>query len=56
MDDLKSFDLSSLRKIYSGGALSTPELVRSVYDKIRVQVRQRLRLFRGNSGHDEARR
>ena len=34
MDDLKSFDLSSLRKIYSGGALSTPELVRGVYDKI----------------------
>ena len=34
MDDLKSFDLSSLRKIYSGGALSTPELVRSVYDRI----------------------
>jgi non-ribosomal peptide synthetase component E (peptide arylation enzyme) len=31
-DRLKDFDLSSLKKIYSGGAPSSPELVRSVYD------------------------
>jgi 2,3-dihydroxybenzoate-AMP ligase/mycobactin salicyl-AMP ligase len=33
-DDLKDYDLRSLRKIYAGGAPSTPELVRSVYEKI----------------------
>lgn len=31
-DRLKEFDLSSLKKIYSGGAPSSPELVRSVYE------------------------
>ena len=31
-DRLKEFDMSSLKKIYSGGAPSSPELVRSVYD------------------------
>jgi len=34
LDNLGDFDLSSLRKIYGGGAPSTPELVRSVYEKI----------------------
>jgi non-ribosomal peptide synthetase component E (peptide arylation enzyme) len=34
LDNLADFDLSSLRKIYAGGAPSTPELVRSVYEKI----------------------
>ena len=33
-DGLKRYDLSSLKKIYGGGAPSTPELVRSVYEKI----------------------
>ena len=31
---LKEHDLSSLKKIYAGGAPSTPELVRAVYEKI----------------------
>lgn len=34
LDDLKTYDLSSLKKIYSGGAPSTPELVRSVYERM----------------------
>ncbi len=34
LENLKEYDLSSLRKIYAGGAPSTPELVRSVYEKI----------------------
>ncbi|HVN96460.1 MAG TPA: AMP-binding protein [Syntrophorhabdaceae bacterium] len=34
LDNLGDYDLSSLKKIYSGGAPSTPELVRSVYEKI----------------------
>jgi len=34
MEDLKNYDLRSLRKIYAGGAPSTPELVRSVYERI----------------------
>lgn len=34
IENLGEFDLSSLRKIYCGGAPSTPELVRSVYEKI----------------------
>jgi 2,3-dihydroxybenzoate-AMP ligase/mycobactin salicyl-AMP ligase len=34
LENLKDFDLSSLKKIYAGGAPSTPELVRSVYDRI----------------------
>ena len=32
--NLGDYDLSSLKKIYAGGAPSTPELVRSVYKKI----------------------
>jgi 2,3-dihydroxybenzoate-AMP ligase len=34
LDNLAEYDLCSLRKIYAGGAPSTPELVRSVYEKI----------------------
>jgi 2,3-dihydroxybenzoate-AMP ligase len=34
MPDLAKYDLSSLKKISVGGAPSTPELVKSVYDKI----------------------
>ncbi len=34
LEDLKDYDLSSLSRIYAGGAPSTPELVRSVYEKI----------------------
>ena len=33
-DRLKEFDLNSLKKIYSGGAPSSPELVRSVYETL----------------------
>jgi 2,3-dihydroxybenzoate-AMP ligase len=34
LENLGDYDLSSLRKIYAGGAPSTPELVRSVYERI----------------------
>jgi 2,3-dihydroxybenzoate-AMP ligase/mycobactin salicyl-AMP ligase len=34
MENLNEYDLSSLKRIYAGGAPSTPELVRSVYEKI----------------------
>ena len=34
LKDLGSYNLSSLRKIYAGGAPSSPELVRSIYDKL----------------------
>jgi 2,3-dihydroxybenzoate-AMP ligase len=34
LENLRDHDLSSLKKIYAGGAPSTPELVRSVYDRI----------------------
>ncbi|MCX5803425.1 MAG: AMP-binding protein [Proteobacteria bacterium] len=34
LENLKEYDLSSLKKIYAGGAPSTPELVRSVYKKL----------------------
>ncbi|HOE17612.1 MAG TPA: AMP-binding protein [Syntrophorhabdaceae bacterium] len=34
LENLKDYDLSSLTRIYAGGAPSTPELVRSVYEKI----------------------
>ena len=34
LENLGDYDLRSLRKIYAGGAPSTPELVRSVYEKI----------------------
>lgn len=34
LENLKDFDLSSLTRLYAGGAPSTPELVRSVYKKI----------------------
>lgn len=33
-EGLNKYDLSSLKKIYGGGAPSTPELVRKVYEKI----------------------
>jgi 2,3-dihydroxybenzoate-AMP ligase len=34
MENLKDYDLSSLKKIYCGGAPSTPELVKSVQEKL----------------------
>jgi non-ribosomal peptide synthetase component E (peptide arylation enzyme) len=34
LENLNAFDLSSLKKIYSGGAPSTPELVRSIYERL----------------------
>ncbi len=34
LDRLRDFDLHSLKKIYAGGAPSTPELVKSVYERI----------------------
>ena len=34
LPDLSKYDLGSLKKIYSGGAPSTPELVKSVYEKL----------------------
>jgi len=34
LDKLNEYDLSSLKKIYAGGAPSTPELVKSIYDKL----------------------
>jgi non-ribosomal peptide synthetase component E (peptide arylation enzyme) len=34
LDDFGDYDLGSLKKIYGGGAPSTPELVRSVYEKL----------------------
>ncbi|MCX8021497.1 MAG: AMP-binding protein [Syntrophorhabdaceae bacterium] len=34
LPNLKDFDLSSLKKLYAGGAPSTPELVKSVYEKL----------------------
>jgi len=34
LENLKDFDLSSLTRIYAGGAPSTPELVKSVYEKV----------------------
>jgi len=34
LENLDNYDLHSLKKIYAGGAPSTPELVRSVYEKI----------------------
>lgn len=37
MPDLGKYDLSSLKKISVGGAPSTPELVKSVYEKIGAQ-------------------
>jgi non-ribosomal peptide synthetase component E (peptide arylation enzyme) len=37
LENLAAFDLSSLRKIYAGGAPSTPELVKSVYEKLKCK-------------------
>jgi len=37
LENLRDFDLSSLRKIYAGGAPSTPELVKSVYAKFKCR-------------------
>jgi 2,3-dihydroxybenzoate-AMP ligase/mycobactin salicyl-AMP ligase len=34
LENLKDYDLSSLTRIYAGGAPSTPELVMSVYEKV----------------------
>jgi 2,3-dihydroxybenzoate-AMP ligase/mycobactin salicyl-AMP ligase len=34
LENLKEYDLTSLRKIYAGGAPSTPELVKGVYEKM----------------------
>ena len=34
IDNLKAYDLSSLKKLYAGGAPSTPELVKSIYEKL----------------------
>ncbi len=34
MPNLKQYDLSSLKKIYCGGAPSTPDLVKAVYEKL----------------------
>jgi len=36
-EGLRNYDLTSLRKVYSGGAPSTAELVRVVYDKLRCR-------------------
>lgn len=38
MEGLENYDLSSLRTISLGGALSTPELIRSVHDKLKCIV------------------
>ncbi len=37
LENLGDYDLSSLKKIYAGGAPSTPELVRSVYARLRCK-------------------
>ena len=37
LENLASFDLSSLKKIYAGGAPSTPELVKAVYEKLKCK-------------------
>jgi non-ribosomal peptide synthetase component E (peptide arylation enzyme) len=34
LENLKDYDLSSLTRIYAGGAPSTPELVKSVYERV----------------------
>ena len=34
LDNLKEYDLSSLKKIYAGGAPSTPEMVKEIYEKL----------------------
>ncbi|MGD0237199.1 MAG: AMP-binding protein [Syntrophorhabdales bacterium] len=34
IENLKQYDLSSLKKIYCGGAPSTPDLVKAVYEKL----------------------
>jgi 2,3-dihydroxybenzoate-AMP ligase len=34
LDRLRDFDLRSLKKIYAGGAPSTPELVKSIYERM----------------------
>ncbi len=38
MEDLGKYDLSSLKKISLGGAPSTPEMLRSAYDKLKCLV------------------
>lgn len=37
LENLEDYDLSSLRKIYAGGAPSTPELVKNVYEKFKCR-------------------
>ena len=34
LDNLKQYNFNSLRKIYAGGAPSTPEMVKDIYDKL----------------------
>jgi len=34
LDNLKQYNLSSLKKIYAGGAPSTPEMVKEIYEKL----------------------
>jgi 2,3-dihydroxybenzoate-AMP ligase len=36
-EGLGRYDMSSLKKVYSGGAPSTPDLVKSVYEKLRCK-------------------
>jgi 2,3-dihydroxybenzoate-AMP ligase len=37
LENLDQFDLSYLKKVYSGGAPSSPDLVKSVYDKLKCK-------------------
>lgn len=37
LENLQDFDLTSLKKIYCGGAPSTPELVKAVYEKLKCK-------------------
>jgi non-ribosomal peptide synthetase component E (peptide arylation enzyme) len=37
LENLAAIDLSSLKKIYAGGAPSTPELVKAVYEKLKCK-------------------
>lgn len=37
LENLDQYDLSSLKKVYSGGAPSSPDLVKSVYDKLKCK-------------------
>lgn len=37
LENLKDYDLSSLKRIYAGGAPSTPELVKAVHEKLKCK-------------------